>query len=347
MPKESKPTIPGFLAQSLVGEEVQQDIQPLLVPAETRQSAVILESGRREESMEASKKSEQRTCRLYCFSGTGNTAALAERLAKELYRNDLRTSVQPVTQAFIDRGGMSDPTIKMIGIAFPVYTFNAPLIVEELIDKLPDGRGQPVFLMQTAARVEWANRGASIRPRAMLAARGYRVFYDRTFIMPPNAFRAYPESLCIALIRKAFSSLPGMASDLITKEERLSHYSKLNALVSRLGRGQRMDAAHFGRQLHANEGCTRCGWCVQACPRGNISILEDKPVFGRSCMMCLRCIYGCPRKAIEPTRMKMAMIPGGYHIAHLIAQADGANVEPPLYPRGKRFQRIREYLESE
>jgi ferredoxin-type protein NapH len=47
--------------------------------------------------------------------------------------------------------------------------------------------------------------------------------------------------------------------------------------------------------------CTRCGYCLRACPMGN-DLLEDQGdadrTSGLNCILCLRCVDSCPAKSL-------------------------------------------------
>lgn len=44
--------------------------------------------------------------------------------------------------------------------------------------------------------------------------------------------------------------------------------------------------------------CNGCGICSQLCPVDNISMLDEKVVFGHKCIFCLRCYNLCPTNAL-------------------------------------------------
>ncbi len=58
------------------------------------------------------------------------------------------------------------------------------------------------------------------------------------------------------------------------------------------------------KELSVNADCISCGICTKVCPRGNIEIVDGKPVFHQSCEFCLACVNNCPKKAIEIKRDK-------------------------------------------
>lgn len=52
-----------------------------------------------------------------------------------------------------------------------------------------------------------------------------------------------------------------------------------------------------------NETCTGCGFCVDFCPAGAISIVNNKAVFNyKECYGCSICEVKCPNKSLRPTK---------------------------------------------
>ena len=51
--------------------------------------------------------------------------------------------------------------------------------------------------------------------------------------------------------------------------------------------------------FYVTEACIGCGKCVKQCVCKNISLINDKPVWGENCTHCMACICGCPKTAIE------------------------------------------------
>lgn len=45
--------------------------------------------------------------------------------------------------------------------------------------------------------------------------------------------------------------------------------------------------------IEVDEGCINCKICTQVCPRGNITLTDEKPVLGDTCEFCLACVHHC------------------------------------------------------
>ncbi|MFH1269992.1 MAG: 4Fe-4S binding protein, partial [Candidatus Omnitrophota bacterium] len=57
--------------------------------------------------------------------------------------------------------------------------------------------------------------------------------------------------------------------------------------------------------------CTRCGYCIQACPNKVISMKNDRLVFNYSgCISCFCCQEACPHAAIKIKKSIVAKMIG-------------------------------------
>ncbi|MDO4319261.1 MAG: EFR1 family ferrodoxin [Bacteroidales bacterium] len=52
------------------------------------------------------------------------------------------------------------------------------------------------------------------------------------------------------------------------------------------------------KPFHALESCVGCGQCARQCPLGNITMQGGRPAWGDRCALCLRCYHLCPRHSV-------------------------------------------------
>ena len=71
------------------------------------------------------------------------------------------------------------------------------------------------------------------------------------------------------------------------------------AVFEKMSEGMAMTNAKRAEKFRVNGSCIGCGTCVSLCPRGNIKLESDKPLFGTDCIGCLSCIQFCPKQAIN------------------------------------------------
>ena len=53
------------------------------------------------------------------------------------------------------------------------------------------------------------------------------------------------------------------------------------------------------RLFEVTGACILCEACISVCPRGNLSLQNDKVTYSGDCEMCFACVQNCPQKAIK------------------------------------------------
>ncbi len=52
--------------------------------------------------------------------------------------------------------------------------------------------------------------------------------------------------------------------------------------------------------MYVDENCVGCGLCIESCPVGAISLVENKAVINKElCIECASCLDVCPLEAIH------------------------------------------------
>ncbi len=232
---------------------------------------------------------------IYYFSGTGNTLLAVKEMAKTFRKAGMEVLLHRLEKSDPSRVDLNST----LGLAFPVAVQSTYPFVWDFLEKLPEGKGAEVFMVDTLA----AFSGGIVGPlRNLLRKKGYRTIGAKEIRMPSNFYPRKIDSEKNARKRErglkeareyALALLAGEArwgrvpifSDLMKILSRNRHPWKY---MRRLGRGFVVD----------KEKCSRCRSCAELCPVGNIR-LEDYPVFSDRCRQCLRCVALCPRNAIS------------------------------------------------
>jgi flavodoxin/ferredoxin len=257
---------------------------------------------------------------IFYFSGTGNTAHVTKRLSAELGAAGSQVETISMAEILKQNTAIDVNRYDSIGLGHPIHSFGAPRIVHQFIRMLPRVKDKAVFLFKTAGSRGVLNDGASGKLITALARKGYQVSYDRAFIMPSNWAFSYPanynKQLCNVVALKA----KNMAHQLCRGDHRRIPCSPALAAVARiLWHCEDIGARLYGKDLHADKRCTRCGKCVRECPSGNITVNNGSISFGWRCLWCLCCVYSCPARAITPRLMKFTVLKGGYNLERLVA----------------------------
>ena len=66
-----------------------------------------------------------------------------------------------------------------------------------------------------------------------------------------------------------------------------------------------LDEVLYTDNFSVRKNCIGCGKCARLCPLNDISIVDDRPVWGKNCTHCMACICHCPTGAIEYGRKSL------------------------------------------
>jgi ferredoxin len=236
---------------------------------------------------------------IYYFSGTGNSLAVAKRLADNLGEGVELRSIA---------GYENDPNVKvdedLLGLIFPVQFVNAPQIVQNFLRKMEFKTDPYIFAMATCNAVP----GFSLFTiKRMLEQKGKQLALGFAIDMPGNAIVGKID----------LTSPPEEQKRRLTNAE-----VKLSSVIQMIKERRRgLIEGHNSLKLHiesflmstyiqylyrpekrfrAQKNCSHCGTCIRVCPVNNISMdAKDNPIWGKYCVHCLACFHWCPKQAIN------------------------------------------------
>jgi len=238
------------------------------------------------------------------FSGTGNTAWVAQCLAEHL--EGLGDTVRAVSCEDVPAAHVNPAEWDMLGLAFPVHASFAPRVFREYVQELASGEGTPLFAVTSAGY--WAGDTAWYAAKS-LAEKGYRLFLYGNVLMPNNfsiprvdVLPVTPPDKVGAYLEKARKKIAVLAKRIHQREpyrEGTGVFGRLGGVFQRWG-FEAFEAAMLA-EFSTDASCTRCGWCVRNCPVENIAMGEEGIRFLGECMYCMRCYSFCPERAIQAT----------------------------------------------
>jgi len=231
--------------------------------------------------------------KLYWFSGTGNSLAVAKAIAAGLDDAEL----VPIARAV---GAPGEPA-ERIGLIFPVYAFGPPLIVERFVRSMPAADGAEVFAVITYAG---ASGGTVKLLRRLLAERGLGLSAAYGVKMPSN----YPpmggapkEAKQQKVLAKAARRIEAIVADVRAgaRGTFANGFFLFRWMSGPIHRGFAKGVPTADRKFTADDRCNECGLCAQVCPVGNIEMVDGRPQWLGHCEQCFACFHLCPQRAIQ------------------------------------------------
>ncbi|MCE1248577.1 MAG: EFR1 family ferrodoxin [Firmicutes bacterium] len=240
-------------------------------------------------------------CSIFYFSGTGNTWAVCELYKKYLEERGVTTELYPI-ETVVGTPLISD--CDYIGIGFPVWAWNAPKLVRDFVEKLPNGSAkQKAFVISTSAGMHFK---AVKKIHKILQDKGFKMCSSQNYILPSNyTTSSLGQPASEEKIKDQFARAEQKVIN--TVDEIMAEIDRCDASGSFVGSfitnimrdGFANSAKGHSNGYFVNDKCTDCKLCIKTCPTGNITKKDGVFTFGKNCIACLRCYNICPVKAIR------------------------------------------------
>jgi ferredoxin/flavodoxin len=280
--------------------------------------------------------------KLVFFSGTGSTARVAAAFEKVLSEQGKSVVVHEINRRNIAAENYED----MLLVIYSVHACNAPEPVYEYIKAIPEVKQKPAVVISVSGGGEVTpNTACRMHCIKRLEKKGYKVIYERMIVMPSNFVVSTIEELAVRLLEVLPHRVNDIVNEVFAGVTRRSKPNGLNKFLSNIGELEKNYTKSFGRKIKVGDNCMRCGWCEEACPRENITLIDGKPSFQDRCLACLKCIYGCPQNALSPGIWKYIVLKQGFDLRKLekrIGEPKVNSIEE--LAKGYLWKGIREYL---
>jgi ferredoxin/flavodoxin len=234
---------------------------------------------------------------IYFFTGTGNSLAVAKKIAATLDECEL----VPIA-SLKDTTGEITPAAQHIGIVSPVYFSGLPMMVAEFAGRLDCSRAGYMFAVVTLGG---SGGGPTLRQLdgIIRKKRGRGLDAGFSVKMPGNYIFMYssPAGKKQAdLLASADRRIAEMVPVIGRCEHRNIPLALFGRLIHAVAYSRFISHAHTtDRKFTVTHACTSCGTCVRICPAHNIDLVKGRPVWKGHCEVCCGCIHLCPEEAIQ------------------------------------------------
>jgi len=243
---------------------------------------------------------------LYYFSGTGNTRLVAGEFKTVFASRDLECELIPLEKITQKTRDISFTDYDLVGLGFPVHAFDAPRIVYDFVKLLPVKRVR-YFLFKTAGS-DFLLGGSTHRLRSALASKGWTLAHESFFEMPPNVGACPSQERVDQIVAQARENVSVAVEEILAEKHIVLDDKPIQRAFSFINHFETIGCFFGSSNWFADENCTLCGKCMRNCPTRNISLTEDKVVFGHSCVLCLRCWWNCPARALRHRHLNWALL---------------------------------------
>lgn len=229
---------------------------------------------------------------IYYFSGTGNSAFVAQKLAQ--YTKDECRFIPDVfaemTQDLAVAAG------DVIGVVCPIYAWGVPECVADFLSHVKVAKKAFAYIVVTCA----SDAGKAVRSIERLFP--FNSAYSVR--MPENCtalFKTDSEELQREKINVARQLLPRIAQSINARSTAYDvkegwEAGLKTAIINPLFSLMFMRTSRF----RVSAECSGCGKCASSCPFGIITLQDGRPHWNSTrCQMCMKCVMHCPTRALR------------------------------------------------
>ncbi|NLG04402.1 MAG: 4Fe-4S dicluster domain-containing protein [Clostridia bacterium] len=223
-----------------------------------------------------------------CFSGTGNTRLVIDKITSILRENNMEVCMKSEREPYTHEKG------RELLLAFPINSQSVSPYIWKYINSLPDGNQDPIHVVLTM------NESASIiwPLKKVLEKKNYQPKGIIEISMPNNMLLG--SDTTSERMPAAISKAEQFAQDFINQKEVWEEHLKGSAFVSFLSRDTVLPwvtMRMFNKLIADPAKCTKCGLCVKECPVNNIR-MDEFPVHLNHCDFCMHCGAVCKNDAV-------------------------------------------------
>lgn len=217
------------------------------------------------------------------FSATGNSLYIAKKI-KESLGGELR---------YIPSYTGDCSEFDKVILVTPIHSYGLPKLVFDFLPRM--NKNKELIIVQNYGGMVG---GADYYAYSYCKNHGLNIRSVFVLKMPESFTTTFtvPKFYIKSTLKKADGIIDKVISDI--KNEKFSipkqKKTKEKKYLTNMSNWNKI-----AKSFCVSEECVRCGKCVNVCPVKNISIENNKVVFGDKCIACLGCYHRCPQKAIR------------------------------------------------
>jgi len=236
---------------------------------------------------------------LVYYSGTGNTTYITNKLSSRLINEGYIVDIYRIDPLKMEKIDFSK--YNLIGIGYPIYGFNVPVVVDKFFRKQTLIKNQRYFIYKNSGETLSPNDSSSLMLKHRIKHFKGNLTNEYHFVMPYNIHFRFDESLI-----KEMLMMNDLLMDILVKEIKenipnIKKYKLINNLIN-----YPLRLTYIGGNINVlfykvdKSKCISCGICINKCPTKNIYINKKGNIkFHSNCIMCMNCTLNCPKDAIH------------------------------------------------
>ena len=232
---------------------------------------------------------------ILCFSGTGNSKYVAQRIADALGDEivNLNDRIKSSDTSPVETG-------ERLIIVTPTYAWRIPRVVRDWLLKTElRGAKQAWFVMTCGSEIGNADR----YNRELCTEKAISCMGTAQIVMPENYIAMFSAPQADEARQIVAQAEPSIDRAIAAIQSNQPFAPTRNNLYDRFMSGPVNPVFYRffvkADAFRATDACIGCGKCVELCPLNNIRLENGKPVWGKNCTHCMACICYCPKEAIE------------------------------------------------
>jgi ferredoxin len=233
---------------------------------------------------------------IYFFTGTGNSLAVARKVAGVLGGCELVpiASLDKMPEKII-------PVADRVGIVSPVYDAGLPVIVAKFVKRLDLAGAGYAFGIVTMGGI---GVSALHQLNGILVQNGGKKLDAAFAVRMPGNFPPIGKSRMVESANPVFAAADVRLTEIAGSIDKglavPPGYSPVSALMKCLTyEGFSRHVHNIDNNFSVSAACTSCGTCAKVCPVGNITMENGRPIYSHRCECCCACLHFCPVQAID------------------------------------------------